>query len=511
MDLCMIFAKSFTLKRLFIKALLISSLLGGSLPLQAGNGGNELRSYYFDFLMLSLFAGSAPVQNAIQSIRELYNLGFENAEREEGESILESLSLDELEELTFQVLLLPPNVGSRAPQQSVPNNSPSQNSNIIETYDEDITLSVSNLADLALHFTQGRIVLMTQNGPRSLSVSEFIRMLLVLSRYNYLPFDDGVLHSTNAVARLQMILNHMTVSSQTISFHSFFDACREVYFRLAMISRFSILTSLSSFNSFNDHSFALGPQWVSTPAYFKNGKKWQAHNNIAFKVKNSKNAYQSIQQCYIQQNHKQIMDCSGTVITHMYGSLALTLGENTFNQMVQNNPNFLIISTMNAKFKFPKKTGKGLDERVQHPILQFQIIEEVEIDSLEELIPGDVVYFVNHPWYEVYFQEGYYAGEYCVYLGVNENGERIFSGLGLGSTPHTFESVVNILKDAYENDTGETFPEPNDFQEIEEVGILGNTFPSLDSAIFSMRSFRSGEALSSSKNNKGSKKTNTNS
>lgn len=490
----MISAESSTLKRLLIKALLISSLLGGSLPLQAGNAENELKPYYFEFLMLSLFAGSAPVQNTIQYIGELYDLGFGNAEQVPEEFILESLSVEQLEELSIQVLLSSPNLRSSAPQQSITNNSPSPN---LDT--EDITLSVSQLANMAVHFTEESIVLMTPNGPRSMSISQFIKLLLVLSRNNYLPFDDRILNSAHALSTLQMILEHMTAQNQTISFHSFFDACREVYFRLAMVSRFSLLTNLTSFNSFDDHSFVLGPQWVSTPAYFKDGKKWKPHDNIAFKVRNSKNAYQSMQQCYIQQNHQQIMDCSGTVITHMYGSLALAVGENTFNQMVQDNPNFLIISTMNAKFRFPKKTGKGFDERVQHPIIQFQIIEEVEIDSLEELIPGDVVYFVNHPWYEVYFQEGYYAGEYCVYLGVNENGERMFSGLGLGSTPHTFESVVNILKEAYEKDTGETFPEPNEFQDVEEVGILGTTFPSLDSLIFSMRSFRSGETLSSSK------------
>jgi len=480
-----------SIRKFLVRTLLICSLSGSSLyannPIQGSN-------LFWQFLIVHLIGHSSNLASSFEYIHDLLNWhpNSNNNQNTNSQNSLSEVDLDILEDMVTEVFLS----GQPIQQQSFIATQSQTNANTIISPPPSFSnsLSLETILDSEIYFENGSIV-STRANRRSattrinLSISEFIRLYTDLAQATHLSALNGPANQS----LIEMILTQMMHSPYRISFASFLDACMEIHYRLMMISRFSVLTDATSYNSIDDDSFVLNSQWTSIPVYFKDGKKWKEQHNAAFKVKNPSKAYSAITSCY---QGEQTLDCSGAVITHMYGSLALTLGEDAFNSLVQKNPNILILSTMNANFRFPKTQGKGLGERVGPPLIHFGLIDEVEMEGLEEILPGDVVYFVNHPNYEEFHPQGYYAGEWCVYLGVGSNGQPLFAGLGM--PPQSFASVIQTLKRAYEDDLGQKFPEDESFEEEDIDGIIGDHFPSLDTTIYSMRNFRSGKKFSSS-------------
>jgi hypothetical protein len=75
-----------------------------------------------------------------------------------------------------------------------------------------------------------------------------------------------------------------------------------------------------------------------------------------------------------------------------------------------------------------------------------KLTEEVKVTDIDELIPGDMVYFVNYYDYEKTHEgpEAAWAGEHAIYRG-----EGKYQGFGSGILK--FEDMVELLKSCYNN------------------------------------------------------------
>ncbi|HUS26976.1 MAG TPA: hypothetical protein VMZ53_00650 [Kofleriaceae bacterium] len=75
---------------------------------------------------------------------------------------------------------------------------------------------------------------------------------------------------------------------------------------------------------------------------------------------------------------------------------------------------------------------------------QFGTVPPAKLD--EELIPGQWYYFYNHPKYLLKHPGGAWQGENSIYMGKNEAGERLWSGLGATATE---DAMVDEMVRAY--------------------------------------------------------------
>jgi hypothetical protein len=95
---------------------------------------------------------------------------------------------------------------------------------------------------------------------------------------------------------------------------------------------------------------------------------------------------------------------------------------------------------------------------------QFGQVEEAKLDK--ELVPGQWYYFYNHPKYLLKHPGGAWQGENSIYMGKNEAGERLWSGLGATATE---DAMIDEMVRAYNQNR-------NDYDEriMKEQGALGS-------------------------------------
>jgi len=181
----------------------------------------------------------------------------------------------------------------------------------------------------------------------------------------------------------------------------------------------------------------------------------------------------------------------------MFGSLAETLGEAEFNSM--GNDIFTIA---------PYHVGIGTSS--QAPVFELEILEEITILDLNELIPGDIVYFSNLPDYSTLSPNGYWSGEYCIYLGT-VNDVQMFMGLGVDAS--SYDNLVIMISERYIEAYNEhqkftkkkkaklitKIPDQSS-KKLPKCGtIVGQVYPGILRTVFCMHAFRSGGFFSSKK------------
>lgn len=95
---------------------------------------------------------------------------------------------------------------------------------------------------------------------------------------------------------------------------------------------------------------------------------------------------------------------------------------------------------------------------------QFGKVEPAKLDK--ELVPGQWYYFYNHPKYLLKHPGGAWQGENALYMGKNELGERLWSGLGATATE---DDMTKEMVRAYNQPR-------NDYDErvLREQGTLGS-------------------------------------
>ena len=94
---------------------------------------------------------------------------------------------------------------------------------------------------------------------------------------------------------------------------------------------------------------------------------------------------------------------------------------------------------------------------------QFGQVEDAKLDK--ELVPGQWYYFYNHPKYLLKHPGGAWQGENSIYMGKNDAGERLWSGLGATATE---DAMIDEMVRAYNQSR-------NDYDErvLKEQGTLG--------------------------------------
>ncbi|HSD89110.1 MAG TPA: hypothetical protein VLB44_16390, partial [Kofleriaceae bacterium] len=78
---------------------------------------------------------------------------------------------------------------------------------------------------------------------------------------------------------------------------------------------------------------------------------------------------------------------------------------------------------------------------------QFGSVPEAQLDK--DLVPGQWYYFYNHPKYLLKHPGGAWQGENSIYMGKNEAGERLWSGLGATATE---DAMVDEMVRAYNSE-----------------------------------------------------------
>lgn len=92
---------------------------------------------------------------------------------------------------------------------------------------------------------------------------------------------------------------------------------------------------------------------------------------------------------------------------------------------------------------------------------QFGSVSEEKLDA--ELVPGQWYYFYNHPKYLLKHPGGAWQGENSLYMGKNDAGERLWSGLGATATE---DAMIDEMVRAYNADRTEY-----DHRMMKEQGI----------------------------------------
>lgn len=120
-------------------------------------------------------------------------------------------------------------------------------------------------------------------------------------------------------------------------------------------------------------------------------------------------------------------DCSAMMIANVYNAMLKTVGPDAFNKLYEGDKKKdLIISPEFVYFK-DEKSGEFKD----HPLLESGMYEKVTITSMEDLIPGDWVYFINSLAYKmIKGSGGAWMGEHATYTGITGE-ERMYKGFGI--------------------------------------------------------------------------------
>jgi hypothetical protein len=110
-------------------------------------------------------------------------------------------------------------------------------------------------------------------------------------------------------------------------------------------------------------------------------------------------------------------------------------------------------------------------------------LEEIQVSSTADLIPGDWVYITNYPGYADHVKGGAYSGENAIYEG---NGR--YSGFGLPN--QTEEQMFKHLSDAYKKGTGSQHPTTGE-QEQKTSETIGGKYPGILKKVHRIKRFRS--------------------
>ncbi|MEN9612116.1 MAG: hypothetical protein RLZZ628_2930 [Bacteroidota bacterium] len=216
----------------------------------------------------------------------------------------------------------------------------------------------------------------------------------------------------------------------------------EVLFRLNLIQNIRLANITNS--------FARYPNLPQETAFKLGSDYWQVYDAYTqfkpsgFRLKTQINPSTAFNELFSFRNDKKIVvDCSTMLGIIHYRSLQQLLGDQKFDALFINQP--VVIGPLQAYY--------GTEFRDRHPLKRY--FNELHVDKLEQLVPGDRVAFANIKSYK----GGLWAGEFAIYLGEDE-----FEGFG---AKHTYKGMIKLMKEANGGNT-EAY-----------IGTLSNRAPDL--------------------------------
>jgi len=229
--------------------------------------------------------------------------------------------------------------------------------------------------------------------------------------------------------------------------HQFFA---EVDLRANLVAGIRLINQLKNFDYDHKNDFLTVPSehWDVIPAFQRGNEEPE---NVP-KKKEDKQDEKSSAQGYafkpkgqaskvissiFEQGKNYFIECNTALLLVHYHALHKTLGDDLFDRYFGSA--LILIQEHLA----PKK-GVSASEKIgsQKHIPEIELDPKAKGDPLEQLVPGDGVYFVNYPEYEVRHPLGAFAGEWGFYLGDGK-----FAGFGVDD--RDFNGMVQKLKEAY--------------------------------------------------------------
>jgi hypothetical protein len=150
-----------------------------------------------------------------------------------------------------------------------------------------------------------------------------------------------------------------------------------------------------------------------------------------------------------------IAECLSSVIAMEIDALRAAIGDKKFDKLFGSaDPN--VDKAVPAQNRMHIKAGMdgtpvanymkqtAVAEEAEQKGGQFGSVPDAKLD--QDLIPGQWYYFYNHPKYLLKHPGGAWQGENSVYMGKNEAGERLWSGLGATATE---DAMVDEMVRAY--------------------------------------------------------------
>jgi hypothetical protein len=143
-----------------------------------------------------------------------------------------------------------------------------------------------------------------------------------------------------------------------------------------------------------------------------------------------------------------IAECASAIVCMQHDSLRAAIGDKKFDEKFGSTDKQVPES---ARLRIRQYTSKtGIDE------FMTDTEESIKGDggtfNNRPLKPGDWCYFYNHPKYLLKHPGGAFQGENSIYVGKDDNGDQIFSGMGVDRATETKMMLAMIQSYNYDRD-----------------------------------------------------------
>ena len=302
-----------------------------------------------------------------------------------------------------------------------------------------------------------------------------------------------VFSNLDVVAIVKEIISSFVLQNEKIKFESYDGLINEIKFRLHMIADFPRFIHKAEFNNDDNDAFILPMKyWVANGAYVlsENGELVH-HEHGSYIPRSSFSSHEAISSC---ENADLVLDCSGAAMAIAYFSLSKVLSVSQFNEFFTGS-RVLSLSTFAVSFP-DEKTGDFRENIIFHE----NILAEKIVTQLQELTPGDIVYFANHPEYEEIAPRGNSYGEYAIYTGLI-NDKSMFIGHGI--TKSSYSEIIHVLEKAFQKSLGKLQGKrPKRLKGTKKSArsldndFLDATYPSMSTTVYKIGAFQVGGVFS---------------
>lgn len=236
-------------------------------------------------------------------------------------------------------------------------------------------------------------------------------------------------------------LNAMERHKYTFDFDSEIQLQRAVHYRTSLIEGLT-KANLNSQNQYGDTG-----QLKFDHRYWEEILRDAKGNVVKYRLitegKDALSPAEAIDRIVLGGDMMTISDCSTMMMAIQKWALRQTIGEDEFNKKYENKD--FVVSPLKLDPDAKLFRGDDLAAGAGYKAgMNEADRKKVEATSLDQLIPGDRVYFQNFLEYKTDY--GYWQGEHALYMGrkgSQETGEQLFSGFGAAGL--TYDDMIEKL------------------------------------------------------------------
>ncbi|MBK9034639.1 MAG: DUF4157 domain-containing protein [Myxococcales bacterium] len=229
--------------------------------------------------------------------------------------------------------------------------------------------------------------------------------------------------------RMQLTLRRMGAQDQVFTFRSVVELERMLVMRERSVA------------SLDQPASCQYPDEDAHPRLSPSHWERAGHGSFSWRVKKGVQPSAAIHSIFDGSEGEWRLECFTMTAGAVYKGQLDALGDEQFDR---HYPAGLTLSTN-------KREGGGVPGLVRAGVL-----EQVKVDSVYDLLPGDWVYFKNHPGYRAKHPGGYMQGINTICLGRTEGADTQFRGFGIpDSTAHEIRVELAAAYNARPKDRDE--------------------------------------------------------